>query len=153
MGVGKTIGCGMSVVVNQVRTGVFLDSVVLMRISRELADFEGIEEVALMIGTPSNLAILESAGLLGELGRQAGGGDLVLAVRARDAAAAELAATEAQRVLDGHREPGAGLKHGSRAPCVPPVRQWQMPILHWFLCRATSQRLRQEKHCVLVCTS
>ena len=72
----------MSVVINQVRTGVFLDSVVLMRISRELADFEGIEEVALMIGTPSNLTILESAGLLGELGRQAGGGDLVLAFRA-----------------------------------------------------------------------
>ena len=79
MGIGKTIGCVMSVVINQVRTGVFLDSVVLMRISRELADFEGIEEVALMIGTPSNLTILESAGLLGELGRQAGGGDLVLA--------------------------------------------------------------------------
>ena len=90
----------MSVVINQVRTGVFLDSVVLMRISRELADFEGIEEVALMIGTPSNLTILESAGLLGELGRQAGGGDLVLAVRARDAAAAELAATEAERALE-----------------------------------------------------
>ena len=90
----------MSVVINQVRTGVFLDSVVLMRISRELADFEGIEEVALMIGTPSNLTILESAGLLGELGRQAGGGDLVLAVRARDAAAAELAANEAERALE-----------------------------------------------------
>ena len=90
----------MSVVINQVRTGVFLDSVVLMRISRELAHFEGIEEVALMIGTPSNLTILESAGLLGELGRQAGGGDLVLAVRARDAAAAELAATEAERALE-----------------------------------------------------
>ena len=59
MGIGKTIGCAMSVVINQVRTGVFLDSVVLMRISRELADFEGIEEVALMIGTPSNLDILE----------------------------------------------------------------------------------------------
>ena len=100
MGIGKTIGRVMSVVINQVRTGVFLDSVVLMRISRELAHFEGIEEVALMIGTPSNLTILESAGLLGELGRQAGGGDLVLAVRARDAAAAELAATEAERALE-----------------------------------------------------
>ena len=53
MGIGKTIGCVMSVVINQVRTGVFLDSVVLMRISRELAHFEGIEEVELMIGTQS----------------------------------------------------------------------------------------------------
>ena len=50
----------MSVVVNQVRTGVFLDSVVLMRISRELTDFEGIEEAALMIGTPSNLPFLRA---------------------------------------------------------------------------------------------
>lgn len=100
----------MSVVINQVRTGVFLDSVVLMRISRELADFEGIEEVALMIGTPSNLAILESAGLLGELGRQAGGGDLVLAVRARDAAAAELAATEAERALERPSKTGSRTK-------------------------------------------
>ncbi|GIT27630.1 MAG: hypothetical protein CM1200mP41_36740 [Gammaproteobacteria bacterium] len=89
----------MSVVINQVRTGVFLDSVVLMRISRELADFEGIEEVALMIGTPSNLTILESAGLLGELGRQAGGGDLVLAVRARDAGG-RACSDEAERALE-----------------------------------------------------
>jgi FdrA protein len=100
VGVGKATGCDMSVVFNQVRTGVFLDSVVLMRISRELADLEGIEEAALMIGTPSNLAILERAGLLSELGRQAGGGDLVLAVRARDAATAEIAATEAERALE-----------------------------------------------------
>ena len=90
----------MSVVFNQVRTGVFLDSVVLMRISRELAGLEGIEEAALMIGTPSNLAILERAGLLSELGRQAGGGDLVLAVRARDATTAEIAVTEAERALE-----------------------------------------------------
>ena len=40
MGIGKTIGCVMSVVINQVRTGVFLDSVVLMRISRELAELD-----------------------------------------------------------------------------------------------------------------
>ena len=58
-------------------------SVALMRISREIAALPGVEEAALMIGTPANKEILREAGMLGPDGPQAGASDLILAVRAQ----------------------------------------------------------------------
>ena len=89
------------VVANRVRRGFYLDSVVLMRISATLSEREGVESASLMIGTPSNLEILDEAGLLTEAGRAAGPDDLVLAVRAagEETLAAALEAAEAS--LDG----------------------------------------------------
>ena len=69
----------MSVTVNTVRAGVFLDSVVLMQISRELTAIQGVEDAALMMATPANWDILSDAGLLEE-GIMAGPGDLLVAV-------------------------------------------------------------------------
>ena len=90
----------MSIVVNQVRMGLFLDSVVLMQISRSLNALEGVEEAALMIGTPSNVVILEDAGLLSDAGRGVSGGDLVIAIRASHEMAAKAAIDEATALLD-----------------------------------------------------
>ena len=66
----------MTVIRNEVRNGFYLDSVALMRISRAIAALPGVEEAGLMIGTPANKEILREAGLLGEVGEQAGSGDL-----------------------------------------------------------------------------
>ena len=89
------------VVGNRVRRGFYLDSVALMRLSASLETRAGVESASLMIGTPSNLALLDEAGLLAGEGRAAGPNDLVLAVRAagEEALAAALAAAEAS--LDG----------------------------------------------------
>lgn len=92
-------------IVNRVCAGLFLDSVVLMQISRTIASFDGVEDAALMIGTPSNLAILDRAELLAESSRAATGGDLVLAVRARDEATATGAMAKAEALLE---KPAAG---------------------------------------------
>ena len=81
----------MSVTLNQVRSGLFLDSVVLMQISRSLASGEGVEDAALMMATPANLEILSDAGLLAEDRPAAGPADLLIAVRASDQAAGEMA--------------------------------------------------------------
>ena len=70
-----------TVLINQVRAGFYLDSVELMRFSQTIAAMDGVEEAALMMGTPSNRAILADAGLFNEIGEAAGGGDLVVAVR------------------------------------------------------------------------
>ena len=69
---------------NEVRRGFYLDSVALMRISRELAALPGVEEAALMIGTPSNKAILQEAGLLSSDGERARPDDLVIAVQGKE---------------------------------------------------------------------
>src|SRR5688572_8680420 len=77
-----------SAIVNRVERGRYLDSVALMQLSRRLVSLPGIEDAALMIGTPSNKALLRDAGLLDAEGEAAGPNDIVLAVRAKDEGAA-----------------------------------------------------------------
>jgi FdrA protein len=93
----------MSVIVNRVRRGFYLDSVALMRLSREIGALDGVEQAGLMMGTPSNKEILAAAGLLGPEGQAAAPGDLVLAVRARDTQAAKAAGDKATLLLESPR--------------------------------------------------
>ena len=90
----------MGVIVNEVRRSTYLDSIVLMRISRQLAGLPGVEEVGLVIGTPANKEILREAHILGPDGEKAEPGDLIVALRAKDSAAAEAALAAAKRLLD-----------------------------------------------------
>src|SRR5215831_5475327 len=94
----------MSVIANEVRRATYFDSIVLMRISRQVAATPGVEEAGLMLGTPANKDILRDAGILGPDGEAAAPGDLILALRAVDAAAAAAAMDEAKRLLDAPRE-------------------------------------------------
>jgi FdrA protein len=88
---------------NAIRRGFYLDSVALMRLSREVAGMPGVEDAALMAGTPANKRILAEAGLLASEGETATANDLVLAVRATTDAAAEAALTAAVAGLDTAR--------------------------------------------------
>ncbi len=93
----------MSIVVNEIRRGSYLDSVALMRISRQVAALPGVEEAGMMIGTPANRQILRDAGVLGPDGETAGPGDLILAIRATSATDAETALAKAKELLDAPR--------------------------------------------------
>ena len=53
-----------------------------------------------MIGTPSNLDLLDGAGLLSDTSRKATGGDLIIAVRAKDDATAASAMAKAESLLE-----------------------------------------------------
>jgi FdrA protein len=88
---------------SEIRKGFYLDSVALMRAARSIAELPEIEDAGMMIGTPANKEILREAGLLDEVGAQAGPGDLVITVRSRNPAAATAAMTEARRLLDQPR--------------------------------------------------
>ena len=74
----------MSEKLNIIRKRLFLDSVVLMRISKQLCGFEGVQEAALMMGTPANKNILEDADLLTNNASSASGADLIIAIKALD---------------------------------------------------------------------
>ena len=79
-------------IVNRVEKGRYLDSVALMRASRKLAALPGVEEAALMMGTPSNRELMRGAGLLAKDGEAAGPNDLIIAARGSGAEAAMKAA-------------------------------------------------------------
>jgi FdrA protein len=87
------------VLVNRVERGRYLDSVALMRVSRRLEALAGVESAALMIGSPSNKALLRAAGLLAEEGEAATPNDLIIAVRTGDETEALQAMESAERFL------------------------------------------------------
>lgn len=97
----------MSVTVNRVRRGFYADSVALMRISRVLSQLPGVNVASLMIGTPTNRALLAESGLLDAEGEKAQADDLVIAVRAADRAAADAALAEAEKQLSGRAAAGS----------------------------------------------
>ena len=94
----------MSVVRNAVRTGFYRDSVALMRSARSLMALPGIEQAGLLVGTDANKQVLREAGILGADGDAAGPGDVIIALRAADAAAADAAMAEAWRLLEPQRD-------------------------------------------------
>lgn len=67
---------------------MYLDSVALMRASRRLEALPGVEAAALMIGSPSNKALLREAKLLAAESESATANDLIIAVRGANAKAA-----------------------------------------------------------------
>lgn len=68
---------------NKVKPGFYADSVALMRIAQELQK-TGVQ-ASLMIGTPSNKALLKASGLLSKEGALARPDDLIIAVRGKNA--------------------------------------------------------------------
>ena len=90
----------MSVCLNEVRRGFYLDSVALMRYSQQILGFSGVSNAALMIGTPSNKQILQDAELLSKAGQEAGANDLIIAIQAADEDAAHAALKKARAMLD-----------------------------------------------------
>jgi FdrA protein len=90
----------MSVILNEVRRATYLDSIVLMRISRQIAVLPGVEEAGLIIGTPANKEILRDANILAPEGSTAEPSDLIIALRTTDARAADAALGEARRLLE-----------------------------------------------------
>ena len=104
----------MTVVVNEVRRGTYLDSVALMRLARELTGMPDVEEAGLMIGTPANRDILRDAGVLAAAGEAAGPGDLIVAVRAKTELAASAAIARAKERLEARRA-SSGIGDGGSA--------------------------------------
>ena len=71
-----------------VRKNEYRDSVVLMRISKQMEELEGVRKASAMMATDANKQLLKGAGLLTDEVRGAGANDLVVVV---DAANEELA--------------------------------------------------------------
>jgi len=95
---------------NFVRRRVYQDSVTLMRLTHDMEAVAGVRRAAAMMGTPANRALLGQAGLLDAEGETAGPADLVIAVIADDAPAAEAARGAAEVALAARqaaRAPGA----------------------------------------------
>ncbi len=104
----------MSVAV-AIRPGLYRDSVALLEVARALRAIDGVEEAAALMATPANRDLLAAAGLLEPEAAAAGPADLVVAVRAASAAAAEQALAAAERALAAPSAPaGVAVRRAPR---------------------------------------
>ncbi|MBV9172292.1 MAG: acyl-CoA synthetase FdrA [Chloroflexi bacterium] len=85
-----------------VRHNAYADSITLLQVSAAITELEGVIDAALVMGTELNMALLRDSGLLTQP-LDAGLNDLVIAVRAHDAATAETAVEQAERLLAQQR--------------------------------------------------
>lgn len=86
-------------VLTQVRQGAYYDSVVLMQLQRGLAALPGVTDAGVVMGTAANKQVLAQSGLLTPEAQAVGADDLVIAVLAEDAAAAESALARVDALL------------------------------------------------------
>jgi len=85
---------------SKIRRKFYLDSVALMRFSKTLAALPGVEEAAMMMGTPSNLEIMTNAGLLDDSIADSSAGDLIIGIRGDNEAVVTSAFNEAEQLLN-----------------------------------------------------
>jgi FdrA protein len=90
-------------ILNEIRRGCYLDSVALMRLSRQIAGMPGVVEAALMMGTPANQELMRASHLLVEGECSAEGNDLIIGIRAETDRAVRAALDEALHQLDRPR--------------------------------------------------
>jgi FdrA protein len=94
---------------NFIRRSVYHDSLTLMRLTHDLELVADVHRAAAMMGTPTNRALLQEAGLLTAEGDTASANDLIIAVEADAVAAAEAGATAVETALAESRSaPPAG---------------------------------------------
>lgn len=73
-------------VADVVLRNLFRDSIQLMRLSEEVKKLAGVSDAVVAMGTETNRRLLQDLGLLGRESKNAGDGDLVIAVRTSEGA-------------------------------------------------------------------
>jgi FdrA protein len=110
----------------EIRRGEYYDSVTLLEIAQELIKVEGVQDAAVVMGTPANKGILDNADLLTKEAEAASPDDLVIAVRAQDADSAQRALERAAEALKASRAPKKGAEGAAPAPRTVEVAVDQM---------------------------
>ncbi|HVP57841.1 MAG TPA: acyl-CoA synthetase FdrA [bacterium] len=104
----------------QLRKATYLDSISLMRLSKELSELPGIRTALVAMATDTNMLLLKESGFdAAELGAVSPD-DMVIAIEATGGAALEAAQAKARAALEGGpRAPGGGSRE-ARAAAAPP---------------------------------
>jgi FdrA protein len=102
-------------ITNLVKRNRYQDSVTLMQVAVKLREIEGVDEVALMMGTAPNLEIMREAGLLEDGRGDPGPNDLIVAVRGEDSAV-DTAFSMLDDLLRNEVATGTGTARGETVP-------------------------------------
>ena len=119
----------MAVTKAEVRSGAYYDSVILMQLQRSLANLPGVLDAGVVMGTDANKDILAQSDLLTPEAQTAVADDLVIVVRAEDAAVAEAALGQVDGLLTRRR---GGFEQEYRPRSLESAVQ-MLPDAQWVL--------------------
>jgi len=94
---------GAPVVLAEIRSGAYYDSIVLMQLQRALAELPGVLDAGVVMGTPANKELLAQSTLLTDDVEQAAPDDLILIVRAQSSPTALAALGRVDDLLAARR--------------------------------------------------
>ena len=89
-----------------IKHNVYRDSVTLMQASSKLTTLPGIQEAAVMMATPANIAVMADANLLTETARQANPNDLVVTLKGTSTEALQAAFLKVAELLEMNQHSG-----------------------------------------------
>ena len=86
-------------ILTRIKPSEYHDSITLMLVAKALLELAGVEDAAVVMGTPANLEITAAAGLLTDTAAAARPDDLVIAIRAADERSGQAALRHADELL------------------------------------------------------
>jgi FdrA protein len=87
-----------------IKKGEYFDSVTLMLVARDASKIEGVLDAAIVMGTAQNKSILEMSEMLLDEFKNASDNDLIIAVKAKDEAAAVSGLKKTEELLEKSRQ-------------------------------------------------
>lgn len=106
-----------------VKKSAYRDSVALLGLARDLRASAGVSEVAALMATDANKALMAQSGLLTPEAAVAGPNDLVVVIRATSAAEAQRAVARAAELLAGAGQPGGEAARRARPRTLDSARR------------------------------
>ncbi|MCJ7552103.1 MAG: acyl-CoA synthetase FdrA [Anaerolineae bacterium] len=101
-----------------IKAGQYHDSVTLLQVAQTLLKLDGVNDAAVIMGTPANQSILRNADLLTAEAEAASPDDLVIAVRAMSKSEALNAIAYAEETLTASRNPATAQQSAPRPRSV-----------------------------------
>ena len=121
----------MAVLMVEIRTGAYYDSVILMQLQRSLAEQPGVLDAGVVMGTDANKDVLAQSGLLVPEAKAANPDDLVIVVKGASEDATQTAIEKVDELVASRRSSG-GVDDEYR-PKSMETAVAMLPNAHWVL--------------------
>lgn len=120
----------MTFIKSEIRSGVYYDSAVLMKLQQSLADLPGVLDAGVVMATEANKDVLAQSGLLVDEIKRAGVNDLVIVVKGENESAAQIAIQRVDELIAARRSEGVSQEYRSQSMESAAKR---LPSAQWVL--------------------
>ncbi|GAB4444713.1 MAG: acyl-CoA synthetase FdrA [Anaerolineales bacterium] len=105
----------MTFIKSEIRSGVYYDSAMLMKLQRSLTDLPGVLDAGVVMATEANKDLLAQASLLTDDIKAAGVNDLAIVVKGENEKAAQLALQRVDELIAARRSEGISQEYRSQS--------------------------------------